>query len=59
MEKEAPDAHDKVAYEGDLEDKIVVIFATAADALDPKVHKKQVGESVHNLRGVNGCIVVL
>lgn len=43
MEEETPRAHHEITTEGDQEDLVMLVPATAQDALDPKPHKQQVG----------------
>lgn len=59
VEQEAPEPDQKVPEERDLEDRVMAVPPTAANTLDPEIHEQQVREGVHDLRGVDGRIVVL
>lgn len=59
MEAEAPNADEQHIEECKLTCQIVSVLATISDALDCKMKEKEVGQTVDDLGGVSGGIIIL
>jgi hypothetical protein len=59
VKEEAAGADKQVSQEGNQEDLVMSIAATADNTLDTQPHKHEVRQSVDNLGGVRSRIIVL
>lgn len=59
MEQETARPYNQIPQEGNGEDLVMSISATADDALDTQPHEQEVCQGIDNLCGINGRIVVL
>ena len=59
MEQKTAYSHQKISYKADEEDAIMAILSTIVDANIREVKKEEVGEGIHDLRGVWRGVVVL